>query len=49
MTQHSEVGEAGTRGPSVTSQALYHLATAPPPLSPVWLQPLSNFLITTGL
>ena len=26
--QHSDAGEAGTCGPSVSSQALYHLATA---------------------
>ena len=28
--QHSEAGEAQTRGPSVSSQALYHWATAVP-------------------
>ena len=27
--QRSDAGEARTRGPSVSSQALYHLATAP--------------------
>ena len=27
MTQHSDTGEAQTRGPSVSSQALYHYAT----------------------
>ena len=27
-TQHSDAGEAKTRGPSVSSQALYHWATA---------------------
>ena len=26
--QHSDAGEAPTRGPSVSSQALYHWATA---------------------
>ena len=29
--QRSDVGEARTRGPSVSSQALYHRATALPP------------------
>ena len=29
-TQHSDAGEARTRGPSVSSQALYHWATALP-------------------
>ena len=28
--QHSDAGEARTRGPSVSSQALYHWATALP-------------------
>ena len=28
--QHSDAGEAGTRGPSVSRQALYHWATALP-------------------
>ena len=28
--QRSDAGEAGTRGPSVSSQALYHWATALP-------------------
>ena len=28
--QHSDAGEAQTRGPSVSSQAVYHLATALP-------------------
>ena len=28
--QHSDPGEARTRGPSVSSQALYHRATALP-------------------
>ena len=28
--QHSDPGEAQTRDPSVSSQALYHLATALP-------------------
>ena len=28
--QHSDAGDARTRGPSVSSQALYHWATAPP-------------------
>ena len=28
--QHSDAGEAQTRGPSVSSQALYHWATALP-------------------
>ena len=28
--QRSDAGEARTRGPSVSSQALYHLATALP-------------------
>ena len=27
MTQRSDAGEAQTRGPSVSSQALYHWAT----------------------
>ena len=31
MTQCSYAGEARTRGPSVSSQAYYHWATAPPP------------------
>ena len=31
-TQHSDAGEARTRGPSVSSQALYHWATALPPI-----------------
>ena len=30
--QRSDAGEARTRGPSVSSQALYHCATALPPL-----------------
>ena len=30
--QHSDAGEARTRGPSVSSQALYHWATALPKL-----------------
>ena len=30
MTQHSDAGEARARGPSVSSQALYHWATALP-------------------
>ena len=30
--QRSDVGEARTRGPSVSSQALYHWATALPSL-----------------
>ena len=30
MTQRSDVGEAWTRGPSVSSQALYHWVTALP-------------------
>ena len=30
--QRSDAGEAGTRGPSVSSQALYHWATALPTL-----------------
>ena len=30
--QHSDLGEARTRGPSVSSQALYHGATALPAL-----------------
>ena len=29
--QRSDAGEARARGPSVLSQALYHLATALPP------------------
>ena len=29
-TKHSDAGEARTRGPFVSSQALYHLATALP-------------------
>ena len=29
--QRSDAGEAQTRGPSVSSQALYHWATEPPP------------------
>ena len=29
--QRSDAGEARTRGPSVSSQALYHWATAIPP------------------
>ena len=28
--QHSDTGDARTRGPSVSSQALYHWATAVP-------------------
>ena len=31
VPQRSEVGEARTRGPSVSSQALYHWATVLPP------------------
>ena len=30
--QQSDAGEAWTRGPSVSSQALYHWATALPPI-----------------
>ena len=30
MTQHSDAGEAQTRNPLVSSQALYHWATALP-------------------
>ena len=30
--QHSDTGEARTRGPSVSSQALYHWATTLPKL-----------------
>ena len=35
MTQHSDADEAWTRGPSVSSQALYmyHWTTAPPPFA----------------
>ena len=33
MTQRSDAGEARTRGPSFSSQAIYHWATALP-LSP---------------
>ena len=32
-TQRSDAGEAQTRGPSVSSQALYHWATALPTVS----------------
>ena len=32
MQQHSDAGEAPSRGPSVSSQALYHWATALPTL-----------------
>ena len=38
--QHSDAGEAGTRGPSVSSQALYHWATVLPSVSK---QKASNF------
>ena len=37
--QRSDAGEARTRGPSVSSQALYHLATA---LPQVWWLPYYN-------
>ena len=35
--QRSGAGEARNRGPSVSSQALYHLATAHPPKTVVTL------------
>ena len=39
--QRSDAGEAWTRGPSVSSQALYHCATALSPLGAVW----SGFIV----
>ena len=35
--QRSDAGEARTRGPSVSSQALYHWATALPNVYTVWI------------
>ena len=35
--QRSDACEARTGGPSILSQALYHLATAPPTLGLNWL------------
>ena len=40
--QRSDAGEARTRGPSVSSQALYHWATA---LSFAKIKPSENFRI----
>ena len=36
--QHSDAGEARTRGPSVSGQALYHWATALPFTAVVMLE-----------
>ena len=37
MTQRSEAGEARTRVPSISKQALYHYATMPPVHRPMFL------------
>ena len=43
--QRSDAGEARTRGPSVSSQALYHWATALPHIECTYIWSHSNIVV----